>query len=155
MDVLVTTFVCVFGIGLSLWHGTRNIQTANTVGRKNERLDDRGYETGIDNVIRILEKNGVIEDHRSMIHSMIILITAKDTSDYNLDLLIPDNDSEYLVYFGKQYIDRFATNPTKLDCFLAGVIEREVEHIRLGGRIPVQDVYEIRKNIDTFYYKNL
>lgn len=152
MDVVATTITCVL-VGLlsfSLWHGMRNVKSASKINKK--MLDDHGYETGIDTILYILEKNGVVEEHRSLIHSMIILLSAKENCNLG-DLFTRDNHD--MIHFGRQYILRFATNPSNIDCFLAGVIEQEFEHIRLGTTVPLRDVHEIRKIIDAFYYRNL
>ncbi|AGE50196.1 hypothetical protein ATCVCanal1_466L [Acanthocystis turfacea Chlorella virus Canal-1] len=105
-------------------------------------------------VINILNAHGVYKKHASLVDSMALLVMSKKNKDCNLDLLINEDDKN-VIEFGKMYINRFATGQTKLDYFLAGVIEMEINNIRTGSSIPIQDIHEIRKIVDSFYYKNI
>ncbi|ABT16582.1 hypothetical protein ATCV1_z448L [Acanthocystis turfacea chlorella virus 1] len=118
------------------------------------RLNNKGHEGGIDVVINILKRHGVYKKHTSLIDSMVLIVMSKKNKDCNLDLLIQADDQK-VIEIGKMYIDRFAVGPTKLDYFLAGVIEMEVDNIRTGSDVPLQDIHEIRKTVDSFYYKNI
>ncbi|AGE57692.1 hypothetical protein ATCVNTS1_553L [Acanthocystis turfacea Chlorella virus NTS-1] len=117
-------------------------------------FNNDGHESGIDIVASILKKHGVCKKHTSLIDSMVLIVMSKKNKDCNLDLLIQADDQR-IIEVGKLYIDRFAIGPTRLDCFLAGVIETEVDNIRTGSEVPLQDIHEIRKTVDSFYYKNI
>jgi methylmalonyl-CoA mutase cobalamin-binding subunit len=118
-------------------------------------INNSGHDQGADIVENILRRHGAYEEHAALVDSMVLIVISKKNEDYNLDLLIPEEDGKSLVELGKLYIDRFAKNPTRLDYFLAGVIEMELNNIRTGSVIPIQDVHELRKTVDSFYYKNI
>lgn len=117
-------------------------------------FNNDGHEGGIDIVTSILKKHGVYNKHTSLIDSMVLIVMSKKNKDCNLDLLIQADDQK-IIEIGKLYIERFSIGPTRLDCFLAGVIETEVDNIRTGSKVPLQDIHEIRKTVDSFYYKNI
>ena len=117
-------------------------------------FSNQGHDGGVDIVENILKRHGVYKKHMSLIDSMVLIAMSKKNKDCNLDLLIQEDDQK-IIEIGKLYIDRFAIGPTRLDCFLAGVIETEVDNIRTGSKVPIQDIHEIRKTVDTFYYKNI
>ena len=117
-------------------------------------LNNDGHEGGIDMIVHILKKHGVYKKHLSLVDSMVLIVMSKKNKDCNLDLLIQADDQN-IIEMGKLYIDRFAISPSKLEYFLAGVIETEVNNIRTGSTVPLQDIHEIRKIVDTFYYKNI
>jgi hypothetical protein len=56
---------------------------------------------------------------------------------------------------GREYLQRYVGTDSVLYHFLAGVIETEVENIRLDTQIPYQDKQTIRKLVDVFYFKHL
>ena len=117
-------------------------------------FNNEGHEGGIDTVVNILRRHGVYDKHASLIDSMVLIVMSKKNKDCNLDLLIQADDQK-IIEIGKLYIDRFTIGPTRLDCFLAGVIETELDNIRTGSKVPLQDIHELRKTVDSFYYKNI
>jgi len=117
-------------------------------------FNNDGHEYGIDVVKNILNKHGVYKKHISLVDSMVLITMSKKNTECNLDLLIQADDWQ-IIEFGRMYIDRFAKNPTKLDYFLSGVIETEMNNIRTGSKVPLQDIHELRKIVDSFYYKNI
>lgn len=158
MDVSIFLGLVVAGglVGLS-WLAKNQEMKQEQPLEMIERFEDRGIETGINMVVDILEKHKMYKRHRTLVHSMILMLMAKSNPEYQLDLLIPEDESEDIVLIGKKYIDKYATVslPTKLDCFLAGVIEKEIDEIRIASSVCVQDVYELRKIVDSFYFRNL
>jgi hypothetical protein len=83
---------------------------------------------------------------------MTLMVHARDHGEGTLDKLIPLNDHG-TIEIGKMFTERFISSPSRLIWFLAGVIELEMDAVRTGALVPTQDVYELRKVLDTFYYK--
>ena len=126
----------------------------DTIQRVVPSLNNDGHEYGIDVVKKILTRHGVYKRHISLVDSMVLITMSKKNTECNLELLIQPDDRQ-IIEFGRLYIDRFAKNPTKLDYFLSGVIETEMNNIRTGSSVPLQDIHELRKTVDSFYYKNI
>jgi len=108
-------------------------------------------DEGVAIITSLLKKNGVFHRHRIVIDSMILLLHPEEDRS-TLDSLVVDKDRD-IVEIGKNYIDKFVQNPTKLTCFIAGVIEKEYDVIRIKSSVCVQDVIQIRRILDSFYYK--
>lgn len=117
-------------------------------------MTNRGRDQGIDTVENILNRHGVYKKHMSLVDSMVLITMSKTNQECNLEALIQPDDQK-LIETGKMCIDRFARNPTILMYFLTGVIETELDSIRTGSEVPLQDIHELRKTIDSFYYKNI
>lgn len=117
-------------------------------------LTNRGHDQGIDTVNNILNRHGVYDKHAALVDSMVLITMSKKNQECNLESLIQPEDQK-LIEIGKMCVDRFAKNPTILMYFLTGVIETELDSIRTGSSVPLQDIHELRKTIDSFYYKNI
>jgi hypothetical protein len=117
-------------------------------------LTNRGRDQGIDTVENILGSHGVYKKHAAIVDSMVLITMSKESQGQNLEAFIQADD-ERIIETGKLYVDRFARNPTLLTYFLVGVIETELDDIRTGSAVPLQDIHELRKTIDCFYYKNI
>lgn len=124
------------------------------IKKHEQKLVDDGFEEGIDQILEILRKHDAYEKHNIIVQSMILLLMSRREPRYNLENLVPENSND-LIFSGRQYIDRFTSNVTETDCFFVGVIENEIDSVRIGRHVPVQYVYEIRKIVDSFYHKNL
>jgi hypothetical protein len=72
----------------------------------------------------------------------------------DLSQLVPV-DGGHMVETGKNYLSRFSSVVGTVFYFLAGVIENEVENIRLDVAVTYMDKQSIRKLVDLFYYKEL
>ena len=72
----------------------------------------------------------------------------------DLSQLIPI-DGGHMIEIGKNYLSRFSDVMGNVFYFLAGVIENEVENIRLDVAVTYMDKQTIRKLVDLFYYKEL
>lgn len=111
-----------------------------------EKYADEGVAT----IASLLKKHKAFEEHKNIVDSMELMLYAV-RNERDLDALLVDDD--ITVEIGRQYVEKFVTNPSPLMCYLAGVIEREYDALRVYSNICVQDVHEIRKTLDVFYYK--
>ena len=107
---------------------------------------------------RILDKYRISKKYETLIHSMTLMLYQKQLKDdTTLIGILPSNNMD-IQEIGKEVIEKYK----KLDDttgmlyhFLAGIIETEMENIRLDHTIPYQDQQTIRKLIDVFYYKEI
>ena len=155
----MSTVVAVVSIGLAaaamyFAKEDRDERFAKIVDTPNIEMTNRGRDQGIDMVENILSRHGVYDKHASIVDSMVLITMSKNNQECNLEMLIQPEDRK-LVEIGKMCVERFAKNPTILMYFLTGVIETELDSIRTGSSVPLQDIHELRKTIDSFYYKNI
>jgi hypothetical protein len=106
----------------------------------------------VDEISAILKKHRALKMHRTIVDSMTLMVYQRERGDANLDELIPP-ESHDIVETGRMYVEKYVNNPSEFDCFAAGVIEKELNAVRVGSLVPVQDVYSMRKFVDVFYYK--
>jgi hypothetical protein len=106
----------------------------------------------------ILDKYRISKKYDTLIHSMTLMLYQKQLND-NTTLIgiIPPNNTD-IQEIGKEVIEKYKTLDDKtgvLYHFLAGIIEIEMENIRLDHMIPYQEKQTIRKLIDVFYHKEI
>jgi hypothetical protein len=106
----------------------------------------------VDEIREILTKNG--KQNEVLLDSMNLMLYQLANPDVDLSQLIPV-DGGHMVETGKNYLSRFSSVVGVVFYFLAGVIEREVENIRLDVAVTCTDKQSIRKLVDIFYYKEL
>jgi len=106
----------------------------------------------VDEIREILTKNG--KQNEVLLDSMNLMLYQLANPDIDLSQLIPV-DSGHMVETGKNYLSRFSSVVGVVFYFLAGVIEHEVENIRLDVAVTCTDKQSIRKLVDIFYYKEL
>ena len=154
MDSLLLSGCAILGAAFALWLGNKDVENeikaiANNVAEdKNLNVQNEA----IDRVTSLLKRHGVYEKHESLVNSMSLIVYSRVHGQETLaGLVLPEDENT--VRIGKMYIDRFVSSPSKLDYFLAGVAELEAENIRIGCVVPIQDVHELRKMLDVFYYK--
>jgi hypothetical protein len=153
MDGLFSLAVIIGGIAtyfVASAFEKKAVQEIEMVAKPSE--DMNVCDEGIDMVSVILKRHRAFQRHHSIVNSMMLMVHARDHGEGTLEKLIPPNDHG-TIEIGKMFTERFISSPSRLIWFLAGVIELEMDAIRTGTLVPTQDVYEIRKVIDVFYYK--
>jgi len=154
MDSLLLSGCAIIGAAMALWLGNKDAEREIKAIGKNDAEDNNLYiqNEAIDRVSSLLKKHGVYEKHESLINSMSLLVYSRVHGQETLaGLVLPEDENTMRI--GKMYIDRFVSSPSVLDYFLAGVMEIELNNLRLGNTVSVQDVYELRKIVDVFYYR--
>ena len=106
----------------------------------------------VDEIRTILTKNG--KQNEVLLDSMNLMLYQLANPDVDLSQLVPVNGG-HMVEIGKNYLSRFSSVVGTVFYFLAGVIENEVENIRLDVAVTYMDKQSIRKLVDIFYYKEL
>ena len=154
MDSLLLSGCAIIGAAMALWMGNKDVEREIKAIVKNTAEDNNLYiqNEAIDRVTSLLKRHGVYEKHEILINSMSLLVYSRVHGQESLAGLVLSED-ENTVRIGKTYIDRFVSSPSVLDYFLAGVAELEAEKVRIGCVVPMQDVHELRKLLDVFYYK--
>ena len=154
MDSLLLSGCAIIGAAMALWMGNKDVEREIKAIVKNTAEDNNLYiqNEAIDRVTTLLKRHGVYEKHEILINSMSLLVYSRVHGQETLAGLVLSED-ENTVRIGKTYIDRFVSSPSVLDYFLAGVAELEAEKVRIGCVVPMQDVHELRKLLDVFYYK--
>jgi hypothetical protein len=154
MDSLLLSGCALIGAALALWMGNKDVENEIKAIVKNTAEDNNLYiqNEAIDRVTSLLKRHGVYEKHEILINSMSLLVYSRVHGQETLaGLVLPEDENTMRI--GKMYIDRFVSSPSVLDYFLAGVAELEAENVRIGCVVPMQDVHELRKLLDVFYYK--
>jgi hypothetical protein len=149
MDIALCISVLVAGAGV--FYAMKKIEDSTSVDIESV-MDLDVHDDGIDHVVEILKKYKAIREHGQIIESMTLISYHLKHREANLEKLIPAKEVD-VVEFGRMYIDRFTDLSSPLVCFLAGIIEKEMDSVRIGSRIPVQQYAELRKIVDVFYYK--
>ncbi|AGE49850.1 hypothetical protein PBCVCan184_525R [Paramecium bursaria Chlorella virus Can18-4] len=154
MDSLLLSGCALIGAALALWMGNKDVENEIKAIVKNTAEDNNLYiqNEAIDRVTSLLKRHGVYEKHEILVNSMSLLVYSRVHGQETLaGLVLPEDENT--VRIGKTYIDRFVSSPSVLDYFLAGVAELEAENVRIGCVVPMQDIHELRKLLDVFYYK--
>jgi len=150
MDVVYEALVvCGAAYLFSTSTFTKSIKASPTFATDN--LDVRSCEA-VEEIQKILTRNG--KTSNIIIDSMNLMIYQLEHPAEDLSLLIPGDDRN-AVEIGRLYLSRFVNINNLVMYFFAGVIEMEMEKIRLDVVIPNQDKQTIRKLVDIFYYKEL
>ena len=106
----------------------------------------------VEEIKTILTRNGKYND--VLVDSMNLMLYQLANPDVDLSRLVPV-DGGHIVEIGKDYLSRFISVVGNVFYFLAGVIENEVENMRLDVAVTYTDKQSIRKLVDLFYYKEL
>jgi hypothetical protein len=154
MDSIILSGCALIGAAFMLW--VCNKDTDKSIKSiVNDISDDTNLyiqNEAIDRVTALLKRHGVYEKHESLINSMSLLVYSRVHGQESLaGLVVPEDENT--IRFGRMYVDRFVISPSFLDYFLAGVAELEAEKVRIGCVVPMQDVHELRKLLDVFYFK--
>lgn len=106
----------------------------------------------VEEIKSILTKHG--KTNEVLLDSMNLMLYQLANPDVDLSQLVPV-DGGHMVEIGKNYLSRFSSVVGNVFYFLAGVIENEVENMRLDVGVTYMDKQSIRKLVDIFYYKEL
>ena len=153
--VIVCSVILVATIAVVLSTRERARRDIEAVGEIElpERYD-RSCES-IDTIKKILTTHKALSHHEIIIHSMSLMLYHHESREKTtLDRLVTTQDAD-MCEIGREYLQRYVGTDSVLYHFLAGVIETEVENIRLDTQIPYQDKQTIRKLVDVFYFKHL
>ncbi len=129
----------------------KNLRKNTEENTSSPNLDVR-YCQAIEEIKAILIKNG--KQHEVLTDSMNLMLYQLANPDVDLSRLVPI-DGGHVVEIGKNYLSKFSNVVGTVFYFLAGVIEGEVENIRLDVAIGHTDKQTVRKLVDIFYYKEL
>jgi hypothetical protein len=128
-----------------------NLRKYTETNASSTNLDVRKCQA-VDEIRTILTKNGKQND--VLLDSMNLMLYQLANPDVDLGQLVPV-DGGHMVEIGKNYLSRFSSVVGTVFYFLAGVIENEVENMRLDVGVTYMDKQSIRKLVDIFYYKEL
>jgi hypothetical protein len=154
MDSIILSGCALIGAAFTLWVCNKDADTS-IKSIVNDVSDDTNLyiqNEAIDRVTALLKRHGVYEKRLALVNSMALLVYSRVHGQESLAGLVTQED-ENTVRIGRMYVDRFVNSPSVLDYFLAGVAEMEAEKVRIGCVVPVQDVHELRKLLDVFYFK--
>ena len=129
----------------------RDLNKYTETGASSENLDVRGCHA-VEEVKRILVKNG--KQYEVLTDSMNLMLYQIANPDVDLSQLVPV-DGGHMVEIGRNYLTRYSNVVGNVFYFLAGVIEKEVENIRLDVAMSYTDKESVRKLVDIFYFKEL
>jgi len=129
----------------------KNLRKYTEKNESSTNLDVRKCQA-VDEIRTILTKNG--KQNEVLLDSMNLMLYQLANPDVDLNQLVPV-DGGHMVETGKNYLSRFSSVVGNVFYFLAGVIENEVENIRLDVAVTYTDKQSIRKLVDIFYYKEL
>ena len=129
----------------------KNLRRYTETNASSPNLDVRKCQA-VEEIKTILTKNG--KQNEVLLDSMNLMLYQLANPDVDLSQLIPV-DGGHLVEIGKNYLSRFSSVVGNVFYFLTGVIENEVENIRLDVDVTYMDKQSIRKLVDIFYYKEL
>ena len=128
-----------------------NLRKYAETNASSTNLDVRKCQA-VDEIRTILTKNG--KQNEVLLDSMNLMLYQLANPDVDLSQLVPV-DGGHMVETGKNYLSRFSSVVGNVFYFLAGVIENEVENLRLDVAVTYMDKQSIRKLVDIFYYKEL
>jgi hypothetical protein len=128
-----------------------NLRKYTETNASSTNLDVRKCQA-VDEIRTILTKNG--KKNEVLLDSMNLMLYQLANPDVDLNQLVPV-DGGHMVEIGKNYLSRFSSVVGTVFYFLAGVIENEVENMRLDVGVTYMDKQSIRKLVDIFYYKEL
>lgn len=129
----------------------KNLRKYTKTSESSSNLDVRKCQA-VEEIKVILINNG--KRNEVIIDSMNLMLYQLANPDVDLSQLVPI-DGGHMVEIGKNYLSRFASVTGTVFHFLTGVIENEVENIRLDVDVTYMDKQSIRKLVDLFYYKEL
>ena len=129
----------------------KNLRKYSETNTSSTNLDVRKCQA-VDEIRSILTKNG--KQNEVLLDSMNLMLYQLANPNVDLNQLVPV-DGGHMVEIGKNYLSRFASVTGTVFYFLAGVIENEVENIRLDVDVTYMDKQSVRKLVDLFYYKEL
>ena len=129
----------------------KNLRKYTETNASSPNLDVRKCQA-VEEIKVLLTKNG--KQNEVLLDSMNLMLYQLANPDVDLSQLVPI-DGGHMVEIGKNYLSRFASVTGTVFYFLAGVIENEVENIRLDVAVTYMDKQSIRKLVDLFYYKEL
>ena len=129
----------------------KNLRKYTETNASSPNLDVRKCQA-VEEIKVLLTKNG--KQNEVLLDSMNLMLYQLANPDVDLSQLVPI-DGGHMVEIGKIYLSRFASVTGTVFYFLAGVIENEVENIRLDVDVTYMDKQSIRKLVDLFYYKEL
>ena len=129
----------------------KNLRKYTEKNESSPNLDVRKCQA-VEEIRHILTKNG--KQNEVLLDSMNLMLYQLANPDVDLSQLIPV-DGGNMVEIGKNYLSRFSSVVGTVFYFLSGVIENEVENIRLDVAVTYTDKQSIRKLVDLFYYKEL
>lgn len=111
----------------------------------------------ISSIRGILNNHRVSKKYDTLIHSMVLMLYHSHMNGETTLVDIMPTEYTDLSEIGKEVIEKYKLNNKDIEFyyFMSGVIETEMENIRLDGVIPYQDKQTIRKLIDLFYFKEL
>lgn len=151
MDIVYAALVLSGGLYLLSTSVKKKTGSEQPEETKLQNLDVRQCKAICD-IKRILMSNG--KQSKIITDSMNLVLYQIDNPDLDLCKVIPA-DAQDVIKNGYNYMSRFSNTTGKIFSFLAGVIEREVEDIRLDNAISYCDKESIRKLVDIFYYNEL
>ena len=129
----------------------KNLRKYTETNASSPNLDVRKCQA-VEEIKVLLTKNG--KQNEVLLDSMNLMLYQLANPDVDLSQLVPI-DGGHMVEIGKNYLSRFASVTGTVFYFLTGVIENEVENIRLDVAVTYMDKQSIRKLVDLFYYKEL
>ena len=129
----------------------KNLRKYTETNASSPNLDVRKCQA-VEEIKVILTKNG--KQNEVLLDSMNLMLYQLANPGVNLNQLVPV-DGGHMVEIGKNYLSRFSSVTGTVFYFLTGVIENEVENIRLDVAVTYMDKQSIRKLVDLFYYKEL
>jgi len=154
MESILLSGCAILGSAFVLWLGNKDADKSIKSIVNNVSEDTNLYiqNEAIDRVSSLLKRHGVYKKHESLINSMSLMVYSRVHGQESLaGLVLPEDENT--IRIGRMYVDRFVNSPSVLDYFLAGVAELEAEKVRIGCVVPMQDVHELRKLLDVFYFK--
>lgn len=151
MDIVYAALVLSGGLYLLSTSAKKTISPERLEDHELLNLDVRQCKAICD-IKQILTSNG--KQSKTITDSMNLMLYQIDNPGVDLCRVIPE-DARDVIENGYRYMSRFTEIDGEIFSFLAGVIEREVEDIRLDNVISYRDKESIRKLVDIFYYKEL
>jgi hypothetical protein len=106
----------------------------------------------------VLDSCGVTKTYESLLDSMNLLETDYSDNDAMFGII---EDAVFYVVVGKPVLERYVPSVDYSESinvyrsFLVGVIQVDVENIRLDDRIPYHQKNEIFKFVEMFYHVTL
>ena len=129
----------------------KNLRKYTETNASFTNLDVRKCQA-VEEIKAILTKHG--KTNEVLLDSMNLMLYQLANPDVDLSQLVPV-DGGHMVEVGKNYLSRFSSVVGNVFYFLAGVIENEVENMRLDVGVTYMDKQSIRKLVDIFYFKEL
>ena len=106
----------------------------------------------------ILNKHRISKKYDTLINSMVLMLYHSHMKGETMLIDILPTDYMSICEIGKEVIEKYKTFDNKdaiFYNFMTGIIETDMENIRLESALSYQDKHTIRKLIDMFYFKEL